>query len=86
MYAMKRYPVSKARERFADVLDEADRSGSVLIERGDVQYIISVKARARRSGTRPSSIESVDPAVSDGQWRWDWTAKGVRFSGRRTRS
>jgi hypothetical protein len=83
---MKRYTVSKARERFAAVLDEADRSGSVLIERGDVQYVISVKPRAKRFSAQRSSIETVDPAVSDGQWRWNMTTKGVRFAGRRTRS
>jgi len=31
MYMMRRYTVSKARERFAAVLDEADRTGSVMI-------------------------------------------------------
>ena len=85
MYIVKRYTVSKARERLADVLDEADRSGSVLIERGDAQYVISPKRRARRHTATSSSIETVDAAVGDGQWRWDWTATGIRFVGRRSR-
>jgi hypothetical protein len=40
---MKRYPVSMARERLADVLDEADRSGAVVIERRGVQYVLRPK-------------------------------------------
>jgi hypothetical protein len=83
MYIVKRYSVSKARERLADVLDEVDRSGSVLIERGEAQYVISPKRRAKRQTATSSSIETVDAAVSDGQWRWDWAASGIRFAGRR---
>ena len=81
---MKRYTVSKARERFADVLDEAERNGSVLIERGEVQYVIRARQlRPRRTRAR-SVIETTDPAVADGQWQWDWTAKGIRFAPRRS--
>jgi hypothetical protein len=83
---MKRYTVSKARERFADVLDEADRNGSVLIERGEVQYVITARAVAKRPARRRSVIETVDSAIQDGQWRWDWTNKGIRFTGGRSRS
>jgi hypothetical protein len=81
---MKRYTVSKAREQFADVLDEADRSGSVIIERGDVQYVIAPKAAAakRRQPASPSVIESLDPAVQAGEWTWDWTPGGLRFKSR----
>ena len=75
-----------ARERFADVLDEAERSGAVVIERRDVKYVIRAirKSRPRRSGK--SIIETVDKDVASGQWRWDWTADGIRFAGRRRRS
>jgi hypothetical protein len=86
MYIMKRYTVSKARERFADVLDEADRNGSVLIERGEVQYVITARAAVKRPARRRSVIETVDSAIRDGQWRWDWTSKGIRFTGGRSRS
>jgi hypothetical protein len=83
---MKRYTVSKARERLADVLNEADRHGSVLIERGDAQYVITPKAAVKRKAARRSVIETVDSAVQDGQWGWDWTSRGVRFTGGRSRS
>ena len=86
MYIVKRYAVSKARERLADVLDEADRTGAVLIERGNAQYIITAKPQRIRQAGRQSSIESLDQSVKDGQWRWDWTSTGVRFAGRRRRS
>jgi hypothetical protein len=79
MYTMKRYTVSKARARFADVLDEAEQHGAVLVERGDVQYVITAKRAPRRRVAKQSAIESVDPAVRDGQWQWEWTADGVSF-------
>jgi len=82
---MKRYTVSKARERFADVLDEAERNGSVLIERGNVQYVIRARRPGRRQTRTSSVIETTDPAVAGGQWQWNWTAKGVRFAARRSR-
>jgi hypothetical protein len=83
---MKRYTVAQARERLADVLNEAERSGSVVIERRDVQYVIQAKRRARPPRSRRSVIETLDPAVADGQWRWNWSASGLRFSSRRPRS
>ena len=79
---MKRYSVSEARERFADVLDEADRSGSVVIERRDVRYVITTERKKRPKGRRRSIIETIDPAVARGQWTWEWTADGLRFDGR----
>lgn len=81
---MKRYTVSKARARLADVLDEAERNGSVVIERRDVQYVIRATRAPRDVRGGRSVIEVLDPAVADGQWQWDWTSKGVRF-GRRGR-
>ena len=86
MYSVKRYNVSMARERLADVLNEVDRNGSVLIERGDAQYVITAKSPRRRSAHRTSMIETVDPSVANGQWQWDVTATGIRFRGRRSRS
>jgi hypothetical protein len=84
MYAVKRYTISRARERLADVLDEVDRTGSVVIERRDVQYVIRAKRASRKSGAGRSMIDVLDPAVAEGQWQWNWTAKGLDF-GRRGR-
>jgi hypothetical protein len=83
---MKRYTVSQARERLADVLDEAERNGSVVIERRDVQYVIRAKRAPRQPRAGRSVIEVLDPAVADGQWQWNWTAKGLRFGRRGRRS
>jgi hypothetical protein len=79
---MKRYSVSRARARLADVLNEVDRTGGVLIERGDVQYEIRAKRAARRRTAQPSVIESVDQGVASGQWSWQLTASGLRFKPR----
>jgi len=86
MYIMKRYTMAQARERLADVLNEAERSGSVVIERRDVQYVIRATRKSAPRRPRRSVIETLDPAVASGQWRWTSTSTGVRFSGRRQRS
>ena len=83
---MKRYTVAQARERLADVLDEAERGGSVVIERRNVQYVVQVRRAPRPPRVRPSVIETLDPAVASGQWQWDWTARGVKFTSRRRRT
>lgn len=75
-----------ARERFADVLDEAERSGAVVIERRDVKYVIRAIRKTKRLPSGKSIIETVDKDVASGQWSWDWTPKGVRFAARRRRS
>ena len=86
MYVMKRYTISKARERLADVLDEAERDGAVVIERRDVQYVIRATHTPSRKRSQGSVIETLDPAVAAGQWQWNWTAKGIRFGRRGRRS
>jgi hypothetical protein len=76
---MKRYTVSRAREKLADVLNEVDRTGGVLIERGNVQYEIRARRAARPRKAQPSVIETVDEGVANGQWSWQLTASGLRF-------
>ncbi len=83
---MKRYTISQARKQLADVLNEAERAGSVVIERRDVRYVIRAEPKPRQHASRRSVIETLDPAVSAGQWEWKTVASGVRFSGRRPRS
>jgi hypothetical protein len=83
---MKRYTISQARERLADVLNEAEGAGSVVIERRDVRYVIRAEPKPRPPASRRSVIETLDRAVADGQWKWKTAASGVRFGGRRPRS
>jgi hypothetical protein len=69
-----------AGERLADVLDEADTSGAVVIERRGVQYVLTPKqARVRSLKKSPSRIQVLDPAVNTGEWTWAWTPAGARF-------
>jgi hypothetical protein len=83
MYNVKRYTVSKARESFASVLDEAEANGSVLIERGGIQYVITARRAPARARRKRSVLETIDPAVAAGQWTWEMTAGGLRFTTRR---
>ena len=78
---MKRYPVSKARERLSDVLDEADRTGAVVVERRNVQYVITPKPGTKRTAKKGPILEVVDPVIAEGEWRWDWTPEGLEFRG-----
>ncbi len=86
MYAVKRYTVSHAREQLADVLDEAERTGQVIIERRNVQYVISVRrSTARRSASRLPAIEVLDPAIDAGEWSFTWSPSGLRLKTRAPR-
>jgi hypothetical protein len=75
-----------ARKHLAALLNEADRNGAVVIERRDVQYVITARRATPASRRRQSIIETVDPAIDTGQWEWTATAKGARFKARRRRS
>ena len=83
---MKRYSAAHARKQFADLLTEADRGVPVVIERRGARYVLRAEPAPRRGRTRPPAIETIDPAIDRGQWQWTWTAKGVRFSARRSRT
>jgi hypothetical protein len=85
MYVMKRYTISQARERLADVLNEAEQNGSVAIERRGVRYVIRPETTRQKRKGGPA-IEVVDPAVAEGRWGWTVTPTGVRFVRRRRRS
>jgi antitoxin (DNA-binding transcriptional repressor) of toxin-antitoxin stability system len=83
---MKRYGVSVARERLADILDAADAGEPVIIERRGVEYTIAARkpgVPSRRA--RRSLIVSADPAIMKGQWTWTWKPGGLALSKRRGR-
>ena len=83
---MKRYTVSQARERLADILDAAEQGQTVVIERRGVLFGLQTTTPGPSRGSRAGSlIEYVDPAVDDGQWRWEWRPKGLAFTKARTR-
>jgi antitoxin (DNA-binding transcriptional repressor) of toxin-antitoxin stability system len=81
-YAMKRYTVSKARERMADLLDAAEAGEHVAIERRGVEYTIQAKPRQAATRTRRRLIARVDPAVLDGEWTWTSAPHGLKFARR----
>jgi hypothetical protein len=80
---MKKYSVAHARERLADVLNEADRGVPVAIERRGVRYVLraerTIPPRTRR---RRSLIDVLDPDVAAGQWTWAWEPGQVQFRAR----
>jgi hypothetical protein len=86
MYDVKRYTVSHAREQLADVLDEAERTGQVIIERRNVQYVISVRrSDTRRPAKAAPAIEVLDPAIDAGEWNFTWSPSGLRLKAAKPR-
>jgi antitoxin (DNA-binding transcriptional repressor) of toxin-antitoxin stability system len=84
---MKRYTSSEARQNLAAVLDAAERGEPVIIERGQVRFVL----RAERTDAAPARrrrrplLEIVDPAVAEGAWTWKWDPSGLTFASRRPR-
>ena len=76
---MKRYTVSQARESLAEVLNEAERGGGVVIERRNVEYEIRPRRMGRRASITPSLIETLDATVAAGQWAWEWKPDGLKL-------
>lgn len=81
---MKRYTSSQVRQRFAEVLDAAERGDTVVIERRNARFLLRAEPRSRERRRR-SVIEYVDPAVLAGEWTWTWGKGGLRFRARRRR-
>jgi len=88
MYKMKRYTSAQARQRFADVLDEAERGEAVVIERRGVRFRLEAERSASRSFKGKQLIRPLDPAVARGEWTWEWEPGKLTFLsvGRRRRS
>lgn len=78
---MKRYTAASAKQRFSHVLDAAQRGESVIIERRGVCFRVQPERQAAPRKTRGKPvIEIVDPAVATGEWHWEWSHEGLRFS------
>ena len=76
---MKRYTSSQVRERFADILDAAERGEEVIIERRGVRYVLRAESARRTRTRRGSLITYMDPAVAAGQWTWELGPNGLEF-------
>jgi antitoxin (DNA-binding transcriptional repressor) of toxin-antitoxin stability system len=84
VHVMKHLNVAEARARFGEILDEAEKGATVIIERRGVKYRI-VAERARSAPAAPELFEFVDADVLNGQWTWTAGKAGVAFKPRRTR-
>jgi antitoxin (DNA-binding transcriptional repressor) of toxin-antitoxin stability system len=81
---MKRYTVSEARMRMAEMLDSAEGGESVLIERKGVRFQI-VPARAKPARKRAPILEILDTAIEKGDWTWQDGPRGLTFTRRTPR-
>jgi prevent-host-death family protein len=75
---MKRYSVSEARTRMAEVLDRAERGEAVTIERRGRHFKVVATVAPRRKRP-PVVIKILDPAVEAGDWTWRWGPDGFTF-------
>jgi antitoxin (DNA-binding transcriptional repressor) of toxin-antitoxin stability system len=76
---MKRYTSSQVRERFAEMLDAAEKGEEVIIERRGVRYVLRRDATRPARRRRTSMIAWMDPAVEAGQWTWELGPNGLEF-------
>jgi antitoxin (DNA-binding transcriptional repressor) of toxin-antitoxin stability system len=76
---MKRYMVSVVRERLSEALDEAERGVPVFIERKGTRFRLSVEPSTKARRSHRPRIEVLDPAITDGQWTWDWEPGRLKF-------
>jgi antitoxin (DNA-binding transcriptional repressor) of toxin-antitoxin stability system len=82
---MKHLKVAEARARFGEILDEAEKGATVIIERRDVRFRLVAEPQQPSDGSKIALFDFVDPAVMTGQWTWKAASKGVAFSPRRKR-
>jgi prevent-host-death family protein len=74
---MKRYTASQLRARLSEALDEVERTGEVVVDRGKRTFrIVSGRvARTPRTKRVQLAFELVDERLVDG-WRWEWQGPG----------
>lgn len=83
---MSHRKVAEARARFGEVLDEAERGDTVVIERRGIRFrLIAEEAQSQPQRPTTALFDYVDPVVLSGQWTWNTGARGVAFSPRRKR-
>lgn len=76
---MKRYTSSQVRERFAEMLDAADKGEEIFIERRGVRYVLRAESNRSARKRRRSLITYMHPAVEAGQWTWEPGSAGLEF-------
>jgi antitoxin (DNA-binding transcriptional repressor) of toxin-antitoxin stability system len=81
---MKRYTVTQARMRMAEMLDSAESGTAVLIERKGVRFQI-VPTMARPARTKAPILEILDEAIEKGDWTWKDGPQGLTFTRRTPR-
>jgi antitoxin (DNA-binding transcriptional repressor) of toxin-antitoxin stability system len=80
---MKRYKVAMVRERLSEALDYASTGEPVFIERKGVTYRLSAEPQKQKKIAARSKIEVLDPAITRGEWSWDWSGGALKFRARR---
>ena len=85
VHNMKHLKVAEARARFGEILDEAEKGATVIIERRDVRFRLVAEPQRPSDGSKAALFDFVDPAVMTGQWSWKTGSKGVAFAPRRKR-
>jgi antitoxin (DNA-binding transcriptional repressor) of toxin-antitoxin stability system len=85
VHPMKHLKVAEARARFGEILDEAEKGATVIIERRDVRFRLVAERQRPSAASKTALFDFVDPSVMTGQWSWRAGSKGVTFAPRRKR-
>jgi antitoxin (DNA-binding transcriptional repressor) of toxin-antitoxin stability system len=80
---MKKYKVWMVRERLSEALDYARAGEPVFIERKGVTYRLSVEPATKKKAPAKARLEVLDPALTAGDWSWDWSGGELKFRARR---
>lgn len=87
MYMMHRYTTASARQNLSAILDSVEDGEEVIIERRGVRFVVARAAAPKRARAKTRSrIEVLDPAILEGQWRWELNGDGsLDLAARRVR-
>ena len=85
VHPVKHLKVAEARARFGEILDEAEKGATVIIERRDVRFRLVAEPQQSSAVSKAALFDFVDPTVMTGQWTWKASSKGVTFAPRRKR-
>jgi prevent-host-death family protein len=72
----KRYTASELRARLSEALDEVERSGEVVVDRGNRTFrIVTADAAKSKAKRRRLDFELTDDRLLQG-WAWEWRGPG----------
>lgn len=80
---MNDFKVAEARARFGELLDEAEKGGTVVIKRRGVRFRLCAEPAPAAARSKDPLFDFVDDSLLGGQWTWKPGPAGLTWSARR---